>query len=104
MDALASPQTSEDQIDRHREYGDWRAVERVFGFKRAYTYSLLQQRRIRTALIPGRGRGGRGRRLFSFASIRQMISEMEDTGERRAPAILRAESATAESGRQRKKT
>ena len=85
------------------EYGDWRAVERVFAWKRAFLYEQLKQGRVRTALIPGRGQGDRGKGLFSFASIRRRIAELEDNGERRAPVITRAEIAVTKAGSTKKK-
>ena len=60
-------------------------VRNAFSLKTSFLYEMLRQGRIRTSLIPGRGRTGRGKRLFNFGSIRQLLAELEDSGENRCP-------------------
>ena len=59
-----------------QEYGDVRDVRRVFGFTETFTYNLWYKGKIHGVLIPGRGRK-RGKRIFSFASIRAHIAACE---------------------------
>jgi hypothetical protein len=56
------------------EYGDVRDVRRVFGLKETHVYNLWSAGKIEGVLVPGRGRK-RGKRLFSFASIRKLLAE-----------------------------
>jgi hypothetical protein len=58
------------------EFGDCTDVRRVFGFRESFTYHLFKSGQIKSVLIPGTGKkGGTGKRLFSFASIRQLIAK-----------------------------
>ena len=60
------------------EFGDCADVRRVFGFRESFTYHLFKTGQIKGVLIPGTGKkGGTGKRLFSFASIRTLIANQQ---------------------------
>jgi hypothetical protein len=63
------------------EYGDIRAVERVFGLRETKTYDLFNQGLIRGVLLRKDKTSPRGKRLFSFQSIRNYLAGLESTGD-----------------------
>lgn len=63
------------------EYGDIRDVERIFGLRETKTYELFNQGLIRAVLIRKDKTSPRGRRLFSFQSIREYLAGLESTGD-----------------------
>jgi hypothetical protein len=67
------------------EYGDSRLVFKLFNLRPSHLYELLRRGKVRTALVPGRGR--RGRRLFVLSSIREHLASLEDRFEHRCPPI-----------------
>ena len=54
------------------EWGDVRDVQRQFGLKETLTYQLMKEGQIESTLVKGRGKS-HGKRLFNFASIRQLL-------------------------------
>jgi hypothetical protein len=54
------------------EFGDYKTVKVVFGLTETFTYLAAREGKIKSVLVPGRGRG-RGKRLFDFASIRKFL-------------------------------
>jgi hypothetical protein len=72
----AHPQTQEKGVT---EYGDIVAVKQTFGIRETKAYELFNQGRISAVLL--RSDGTRGRRLFSFASIRGYWSSLEARGD-----------------------
>jgi hypothetical protein len=54
------------------EWGDIRDVRARFGFRETFLYWLWRNGKIRGVLIP-RAKGKRGKRLFSYASIRSYL-------------------------------
>jgi hypothetical protein len=72
VDPPRRPRRIEDQ-PTPQEWGDVKDVRRIFGLRETFTYSLWRQGKIQGSLIPGSGRA-RGKRIFSFASIRQFIA------------------------------
>jgi hypothetical protein len=73
------------------EYGDSIGVRQTFGIRKAY--ELLNQGFISGVLLRT-GASGRGRRLFSYTSIRQYLRSLESTGDA-APKSNAAENALA---------
>ena len=63
------------------EYGDLRDVERVFGLRETKTYELFNQGLIRGVLLRKDKTSPRGKRLFSFQSIREYLASLESTGD-----------------------
>jgi hypothetical protein len=63
------------------EYGSVRDVERVFGLGETKTYELFNQGVIRAVLIRKDKTSPRGKRLFSFKSIRKFLASLESTGD-----------------------
>ena len=63
------------------EYGDLRDVERVFGLRETKTYTLFNQGLIRGVLLRKDKTKPRGKRLFSFQSIREYLAGLESTGD-----------------------
>jgi hypothetical protein len=59
------------------EWGDVGDVEVVFGWSRSFTLQRWQEGQIESALVRGRG-ASRGKRLFSFASIRRLIAAQKE--------------------------
>jgi hypothetical protein len=59
-----------------QEYGDVKDVRRVFGLTQTFVYHLWWQGKIKGVLVPGRGKK-RGKRLFDFASIRKLLTDLE---------------------------
>jgi hypothetical protein len=62
------------------EYDDIRDVQRVFGLRETKVYQLFAQGLIRGILLRRDKSSPRGRRLFSFRSIREYLVSLEDTG------------------------
>src|SRR2546430_1302067 len=58
------------------EYGDVRDVQRVFGLRETHVYHLWSTGQITGILVPGTGKK-RGKRLFSFDSIRKFLKDCE---------------------------
>jgi len=67
--------TSLSEEELLREYGDVRDVRLVFGLKATFTYHLWSNGKIKGVLVPAPTGGKRGKRLFSFASIRKFLAE-----------------------------
>ena len=63
------------------EYGDIRDVERVFGLRETKTYILFNQGLIRGVLLRKDATNPRGKRLFSFRSIREYLASLESAGD-----------------------
>ncbi len=63
------------------EYGGIRDVKRVFGFRETKIYELFNQGLIRGVLIRKDRNNPRGKRLFSFHSIRVFLAGLESTGD-----------------------
>jgi hypothetical protein len=55
------------------EWGDARDVQRIFGIKIAHLYQLMNDQLVDSVLVKGRGKS-RDKRLYSFASIRQLLA------------------------------
>jgi hypothetical protein len=70
--------TSKTKARVRTEWGSYDDCELAFGFSRSFTYQLWQAGKIRSVALKGRGQGERGKRLFSFASIRQLIAAEEE--------------------------
>ena len=51
-----------------------RDVQRVFGLRETHVYNLWRKGQITGISVPGTGKK-RGKRLFSFASIRKFLAE-----------------------------
>jgi hypothetical protein len=64
----------------NQEYGDVDAVRRTFNIRETQSYQLLNAGLIRGVLLRNKG-STRGRRLFSFESIRQYLASQEATGD-----------------------
>lgn len=62
------------------EFGDVRDVQRTFGLRETLTYGLWREGKIKGVLIRSQGKV-RGKRLFSYASIRAFLNSLEDTKE-----------------------
>jgi hypothetical protein len=62
------------------EWGDANRVEAVFGWSRSFTLQRWQEGQIESALVRGRGTS-RGKRLFSFASIRKLIASQQSAAQ-----------------------
>ena len=58
------------------EWGDVRDVQRQSGIKETHLYQLMKEGQIKSVLVKGRGRT-RGKRLFDFRSIRQMLATLQ---------------------------
>jgi hypothetical protein len=58
------------------EYADVVGVRQIFGLKPSFLRKLWEEDRIRSILVPGRGRT-RGKRLYDCESIRQYLGELE---------------------------
>ena len=56
-----------------QESGDFKDVARVFGIKQSHLLYLDRERLIVSYLVKGRG-NKRGKRLYDFASIRQLLA------------------------------
>jgi hypothetical protein len=67
-------------IAHQPEYGDARDVQRVFGLRETTLYNLLRNGQITGVSVPGRGKK-RGKRLFSFDSIRKFLKAREAKAE-----------------------
>jgi hypothetical protein len=72
---VAPPRSEEAQTPQ--EWGDVKDVRHTFGFRETFTYGLYRRGKIKAASIPGEGRT-RGKRIFSFASIREFIAKNEE--------------------------
>jgi hypothetical protein len=79
-------QTSLDIIRRHRtprnvdyqiEWGDAADCRKVFGLRQSTLYQLHYQGRVKSTVLRTKGRGDRGKRLFNFASIRELLASQE---------------------------
>jgi hypothetical protein len=74
---FSTPPQKRPRIESSRpEYGDARDVQRHFGIKETHLYNLWRAGQIKAVLVKGRGRT-RGKRLFDFRSIRQMLASLE---------------------------
>jgi hypothetical protein len=63
------------------EWTDHKGARQLFGFSRSHLYSLIEERKIRSACIRRRG-AIRGRRLVNCQSIRDFLAKCEsETGE-----------------------
>jgi hypothetical protein len=62
------------------EYGDAKAACRAFGMGETKLYQAFNDGLIRGLLIKKDRHSARGRRLFSFASIREWMASLEATG------------------------
>jgi hypothetical protein len=60
----------------HPEWGDAKDVQRIFGIKITHLYQLMNEGQVKAVLVKGRGRT-RGKRLFNYRSIRQMLTALE---------------------------
>ena len=69
------------RVGADSEYGDIRDVERVFGLRETKTYTLFNQGLIRGVLLRKDKTSPRGKRLFSFRSIREYLASLESTGD-----------------------
>jgi hypothetical protein len=67
-----------------REYGDVRDVRLTFGLRETFTYQLWSKGKIKGVLVPAPTGGKRGKRLFSFASIRKFLADCEASGPQKA--------------------
>lgn len=76
---MATVQLSEAPSLQQQEHGDVRDVRRTFGFTETFTYNLWYKGKIKSALIPGRGKK-RGKRIFDFASIREYVARCQQKG------------------------
>jgi hypothetical protein len=77
-----------------REYGDIRDVRVAFGLRETFTYHLWSTGKIEGVLVPAPMGGKRGKRLFSFGSIRKFLAECEASGPKKAPYYPRREKKT----------
>jgi hypothetical protein len=66
---------------QQQETGGVQDVRRTFGFTETFTYNLWYKGKIKSALIPGRGKK-RGKRIFDFASIREYIAECQQKAQK----------------------
>jgi hypothetical protein len=57
------------------EFADYRGVYQLYGIKQSFLYQLWSTRKIRSVLIPGRGKT-RGKRLYDCESIRQYLAKV----------------------------
>jgi hypothetical protein len=74
---LGEPPQKRPRIQSSRpEWGDARDVQRIFGIKETHLYNLWREGLIKAVLVKGRGRT-RGKRLFDYRSIRQMLTALE---------------------------
>jgi hypothetical protein len=76
------------------EYGDIKDVRRQFGLRETFVYQLWARGKIKGVLVPAPKGGSRGKRLFSFASIRRYLTECEARGPQKAPHYPRREKNT----------
>jgi hypothetical protein len=60
--------------DCKAEFADVHGVYRLFGIKQSFLYTLWSSRKIRSVLIPGRGKT-RGKRLYDCESIRRYLAQ-----------------------------
>jgi hypothetical protein len=63
------------------EYGDTVAVHKAFGLRETKVYALFNQGLIRGVLLRADKTSRRGKRLFSFESIRDYLRNNEATGD-----------------------
>jgi hypothetical protein len=59
------------------ESGDAKDVHRVFGIKESLLYDLDRRGLVKSVVIPGRGKSGRGKRLYLYSSIRKLLAAEE---------------------------
>jgi hypothetical protein len=59
------------------EYADVVGVHRIFGIKPSFLRKIWEEDRIRSVLVPGRGRT-RGKRLYDCESIRKYLAELRE--------------------------
>jgi hypothetical protein len=59
------------------ESGDAADVRRHFGIKESLLYDLDKRGLVESVVIPGRGKSGRGKRLYKFASIRRLLAAQQ---------------------------
>jgi hypothetical protein len=67
-------------VSAQPEFGDYKAVNALYGFSRSHLYMLLAQGKIKSACIRREG-SRRGRRLFHLGSIREFLSKNMEGGE-----------------------
>ena len=58
------------------EYADQVGVHRLFGLKPSFLRKIWTERRIRSILVPDRGKT-RGKRLYDCESIRAYLAQLE---------------------------
>jgi hypothetical protein len=72
------------------EWGSAKKVEDIFDIKVSHLYEIWNRGLVKSVLVPGpRGRS-RGKRLFSFASIRKFIAECEAQGPKKTKTYPKA--------------
>ena len=59
------------------EYADGVGACKLFGFNPSFLRQIWQQDRIRSVLVPGRGKT-RGKRLYDCESIRQYLATLRE--------------------------
>ena len=64
-------------ISTKPEAGDARDVTRLFGLKESLLYDLDKRGLVKSVVIPGRGKSGRGKRLYLYSSIRKLLAEQQ---------------------------
>jgi hypothetical protein len=72
------------------EWGSAKKVEGIFDLKTSHTYDLWNRGLIKGILVPGPRGQSRGKRLFSFASIRKFLAECEANGPRKTNSYPKA--------------
>jgi hypothetical protein len=72
---LQSPE--ETPLERQPEWADVAYVCHTFGLKGSFVWQLIRDRRVRSCVIPGRGRG-RGKRVIDVCFFRKMLNELAD--------------------------
>ena len=63
------------------EYGDAIAVMKTFGLRETKVYKLFNAGKITGVLLRADDSSTRGKRLFSFESIREYLRSLEATGD-----------------------
>lgn len=61
------------------EFGRWQDVQRIFGIRRSYLYTLLAEGAIKSVVLRRPG-NIRGCRLFVMESIRQHLHSLMNNG------------------------
>jgi hypothetical protein len=63
------------------ESGDAKAVFYIFGLRGTHLRDLVQRGLVESVVIPGRGKSGRGKRLYLYRSIRKLLASQKATKE-----------------------